>query len=284
MKSSMTQLVLAPDTAVDLHLHTIHSDGTWTPEQLLDHLAIEQFGLAAIADHDRVDTLASLQHLAKEKHLPVLAAVEMSTSWAGELTDVLCYGFDPEENELGTLAQDVLRRQQENTTQVFGRLLQQGFIFSGRPGQAPQHVDELAAILEKNNVAQPHELVALLKRYGYGTGETSAGKIVMDAGVSFATNDLAVIVEAAHKSGAVCLIAHPGRGDGFTHFDVDLLDQLRVQVPIDGIEVYYPVHTPEQISMYREYAQKHGLLISSGSDSHGPNKKPRTIAKSGKSG
>jgi predicted metal-dependent phosphoesterase TrpH len=53
-----------------------------------------------------------------------------------------------------------------------------------------------------------------------------------------------------------------------------LLDELRRQVPIDGFEVYYPAHTPEQISMYLQYAQKHHLLTSSGSDSHGPDKTP----------
>jgi 3',5'-nucleoside bisphosphate phosphatase len=72
----------------------------------------------------------------------------------------------------------------------------------------------------------------------------------------------------------VCLIAHPGWGDGFTRYDRHLLDTLRRQVPIDGFEVYYPVHTPEQIVMYREYAKIHSLLISSGSDSHGPEKNP----------
>src|SRR5258708_34372694 len=113
-----THLVLAPDAAIDLQLHTTYSDGTWTPEQLLDYLVSERFGLVAITDHDRVDTAASLQQLAAEKQLPVLAAVEMSTSWNGEATDLLCYGFDPEKNELIVLAQDVLRRQQENTKRV----------------------------------------------------------------------------------------------------------------------------------------------------------------------
>jgi predicted metal-dependent phosphoesterase TrpH len=42
------------------------------------------------------------------------------------------------------------------------------------------------------------------------------------------------------------------------------------------LEVYYPAHTPEQMVMYREYAQTHRLLTSSGSDSHGPEKKPIT--------
>jgi predicted metal-dependent phosphoesterase TrpH len=77
-----------------------------------------------------------------------------------------------------------------------------------------------------------------------------------------------------HRSGAVCLIAHPGRGEGYTCYDTRLLDELRRDVPIDGFEVYYPAHTPEQIAMYREYAKTYDLLISSGSDSHSPEKKP----------
>ena len=72
----------------------------------------------------------------------------------------------------------------------------------------------------------------------------------------------------------MCLIAHPGRGEGYTCYDVNLLDEIRQEVPIDGFEVYYPAHTPEQIAMYLAYAQKHRLLTSSGSDSHGPDKKP----------
>jgi hypothetical protein len=53
-----------------------------------------------------------------------------------------------------------------------------------------------------------------------------------------------------------------------------LLNQLRQEVPIDGLEVYYPVHTPAQTAMYLNYAQKHNLLVSSGSDSHRPDKPP----------
>src|SRR5216684_5884284 len=113
------RLVLAPDAAIDLQMHTIYSDGTWTPEQLIEHVVSERFGLIAITDHDRVDTAPSLQQLAAEKQLPILAAVEMSTSWKGEPTDVLCYGFDPEQNVLHGLAQDIAGRQRENTREVY---------------------------------------------------------------------------------------------------------------------------------------------------------------------
>ena len=274
----MTHLVLAPDAAIDLQMHTIYSDSTWTPEQLIDHLVSERFGLVAITDHDRVDTIASLQQLAAERQLPVLAAVEMSTSWKGEPTDVLCFGFDPEKNELNELAQDVARRQRENTREVYENLCRQGYIFSqqqeGVKEGTEEQSDELMALLEKPSAQQPKELVALLKKHGYGIGEISAGKMITDAGCFFVTNNIAAVVDAAHRSGAVCLIAHPGRGEGFTCFDVSLLNELRQEVPIDGLEVYYPAHTPEQAAMYLKYAQKHDLLTSSGSDSHGPDFKP----------
>jgi len=267
MNSSKTHLVLATDAAIDLQLHTTYSDGIWTPEQLIDYLVNEKFGLVAITDHDRTDTVNVLQKLALHKNLPILVAVEMTTMWHGEMTDILCYGFDPEQNMLNDLAQNLLHRQRENTREVYENLYRNGYAF-------PQYPDELSSILEKPSSQQPHELVSLLKKHGYGTGESSAGKIALEAGCTFATTDIAAVVDVAHRSGAVCVVAHPGREDGFVSYDVRLLDQLRQEVPIDGLEVYYPVHTPEQTAMYLEYAQKHNLLVSSGSDSHSPDKPP----------
>jgi 3',5'-nucleoside bisphosphate phosphatase len=267
MSLSTTQLVLAPDAAVDLQLHTTYSDGSWTPEQLLDHLVSEQFSLVAITDHDRPDTAATLQQLARARHLPVLVAVEMTTSWMGQMVDILCFGFELGEHALTDVAQDLVRRQQENTREVYERLCRAGYL-------APNQPDELRTLLGTPSAQQLHALVALVKKYGGGSGATTAGKIVVDAGGAFATNDIAVVVDAAHRSGAVCLIAHPGRSDGFVCFDAPLLDQLRRAIPIDGLEVYYPAHSPEQTAFYREYARQHQLLISAGSDSHSPAQKP----------
>jgi 3',5'-nucleoside bisphosphate phosphatase len=279
MNLSTTGLSLAPEAVIDLHLHTTYSDGTWTPEQLLDTLVREQFGLAAITDHDRVDTVVALQQLALDKNLPVLVAVEMTTLWNDEMsgkdemsgqdnmTDLLCFGFDPPPNALNDLAQDLLRRQRENTREVYENLQRKGYTF-------PQEPEALAALLEQPSPQQPHALVALLIRHGYGTGQPSAGRIVLEAGCMFAMNDLAAVVEAAHQSGAVCLIAHPGHKDGFVTYDVQMLDKLRQDILIDGLEVHTPKHTPDQTAMYLEYARQHHLLISSGSDSHCPDKPP----------
>lgn len=263
MNLSTTDLCLAPDAAIDLQLHTTYSDGRWTPEPLLDYLLGEQFGLAAITDHDRTDTVAAIQQLALDKQMPVLVAVEMTTTWKGELTDLLCFGFDPNHNALNDLCQDVLRRQQENTRKVYEYLQRQDYVHSP---------DTLSAILAKPSSQQPHAVIALLKEYGLGQPERR--KILMAAGLRFETNEPLAVVEAAHRSGAVCLLAHPGRTDGFMTYDTQLLDQFRQEVPIDGLEVYYPAHTPAQTAQYREYAQRHRLLTSAGSDSHRPDRPP----------
>lgn len=265
MRSSTTGLRLAAGSALDLHLHTTHSDGRWAPEALLDHLLAEEFTLAAVADHDRADTVATIQQLALQRNLPVLVAVEMSSTWKGELVDLVCYGFDPNGSALHDLSQDVMRRQRENTMEVYESLLRQGLVLTP---------DALAKALATPSVQQPHALVDLLKEQGYGRGEPTAGKILREARCAFATNAPALVVEAAHQSGAVCLLAHPGRGDGFVTFDVESLDGFRREAPIDGLEVYHPMHTPAQTAMFLEYARRHRLLVSAGSDSHGPDQPP----------
>ena len=255
----MQGTVLDADAVVDLQLHTVLSDGIWTPETLIDHLISEEFALAAITDHDRVDIAASLQAVARSKGFQLLIAVEMSAHWRNEPVDVLCYGFDLGKSALQFAADKLLRLQQGNIRQTADRMQQQGYLLPS---------DDVSAILDQPAVQQPHALVDLARRLGYGTPARTQGQLLVDAGLKLITLEIGEVVEAAHQSGGVCLIAHPGRGDGFLRFDAALLDALRAEVPLDGIEAYYPRHTPEQTALYQSYAEQHDLLVSAGSDSH----------------
>lgn len=265
MQLSTDNLVLKPDAAIDLQVHTHFSDGTWQPEALIEYLKQETFELAAITDHDRVDTLKSLQELAIKNGFHLLVAVEMTCRWQDQMTDVLCYGFDPENNHLAVLADDVGKRQRENSQQIFDILRKKGFEFEP---------DEVNTVLNKPSSAHLQAVFDLVNAAKAKPEDVPTGKIMLEAGFEWATHDIAVVVDAVHKSDGVCLIAHPGRSDGFICYDSELLDQLRQTVPIDGIEVHYPIHTPEQTAMFLAYAEKHDLLMSSGSDSHNSDKKP----------
>src|SRR6266853_5448750 len=124
-----TNLTLAPDAAIDLHMHTNFSDGRWPAQQLIDFLVTEGYALVSVTDHDRVDTVAGIQELAAQQNLPVLAGVEMSTEWHGKMGHVLCYGFDAQQNSLHEITEMVVKRQLENTHQVNEELRRKGYQF-----------------------------------------------------------------------------------------------------------------------------------------------------------
>jgi predicted metal-dependent phosphoesterase TrpH len=256
---------LSSDTPIDLQMHTTYSDGRWSAEQLFNYLAEEGFGLVAVTDHDRVDTVASIQRLGARKHVPVLAAVEISAEFRGKMGDVLCFGFDPHDQALRAIADDVRQRQKDNAEEVYEELLRRGYQF-------PHRKAHLAATAGELRVAG--DCGILLIKHDYVNDWPSALELVTDAGYREMKADMAQTVEAVHRSGGVALIAHPGRGlrepQEFTYYTPDLLDQVRASIPLDGIEVYYPTHSPELVETYLAYAQQHDLLVSAGSDSHGP--------------
>jgi predicted metal-dependent phosphoesterase TrpH len=257
-------LTLAADAAVDLQMHTTYSDGIWEPTQLVAYLVSEQFALVAVTDHDRLDATADIQYLGAQKGLPVLPAVEMTTKWRGKPVDLLCYNFGPDHQQLQVMCEQVIQRQRENVQAVYSALRRRAYQFP-RQGEILR--------LSGGEPLQVRDMFLLLQEHGYGTIDLPVWRILVEAGLRQEMNDIASVVEAAQRAGGVCVLAHPGRED-ITCFNERMLDQFYQDVPVDGIEAYYPLHTPEQEALYLSYARRKNLLVSAGSDSHTPDRKP----------
>lgn len=258
----MEPITLASNAPIDLHMHTIHSDGHWQPEELFRYLAEYHFSLVAVTDHDRVDRIEEMQVLGQQVGIPVLPGVEVTTQWEGQMGHVLCYGIDPANAVFGQLLQNTVTRQLENTHTVYEVLRQRGYEF-------PRQTEVLAE--QGGDLVRPVDNARLMQAHGYAHSIPEAMRIVTDAGFRSIMADMAEAVDAAHQAGGVALIAHPGRREqGFTLYTPALLDQVSAQIPLDGIEIVHPSHSSEQIAEYQVYVERRGWLKCTGSDSHGP--------------
>jgi predicted metal-dependent phosphoesterase TrpH len=251
-------MYISADDSIDLQIHTIYSDGHWQPLALFEHLARTRFRVVSITDHDTMEHLPELRVVGAEHGVHVIPGVEMTTAWHGNSAHLLCYAAEFTGDALARLAHETEAAQLANTRAVYDTLVRSGYDFR-MPHDAP---------------ARPIDNARLLHAHGYAATMDDALQMIADVGYQSITTPLVDAVAAAHASGAVAILAHPGRGGGEIHrYDLPLLAELLTDIALDGIEVRYPNYSAEQIEAYTTFARQRSLLASAGSDSHGPNQR-----------
>lgn len=253
------------ETPIDLHLHTTYSDGHWAPSALFDQLEERGVAIASVMDHDQLDHLPEVLALGAERKITVIPGTEVTARWRGTAAHILCYalpGVGFTSAALRIVVDGIRAAMLANTALIYRNLSQQGYNF---PRQ------DKILITQGGQPVRAGDIGRLLLESGHAATPSQAMSLVYEAGYRQATAPLAEVVEAAHASGAVCLLAHPGRGEGEIHrYDPEEIEALLREIPLDGVEVHYPTHTEAQIAAYADLAHRHDLLISAGSDSHGP--------------
>ncbi|MGN6562876.1 MAG: PHP domain-containing protein [Thermomicrobiales bacterium] len=256
----MDETKVMAGAAVDLHMHTRVSDGRWTPETLVARVAELGLGVMAIADHDALDSVVPGRALAAARGITLVSGVEVTTRWDGRQWHLLVYGADPEHGQLHDLVARQRQRHIDRANEAIARARQRGYelpaldeIIGGRP---PLPIYVMNAVI----------------RAGYATSHLTANQFVANTlGVPFYIDvPIQEAVAAAHASHALAIVAHPGRREDPDPMTAERLPRLLAETPIDGLEAYYPTHTPEQVAAYAALAERYDLLCSCGSDSHGP--------------
>jgi hypothetical protein len=258
----MSVVTLRASDPVDLQMHTLYSDGSWTPDVLMAYLSGHGFRAVAVTDHDSLEGLEAITTAGVACGVHVIPAVEVTTMWGAHKADLLCFAERFSGDNLSRLVAGTRTAQLDNTHQVYDELLRRGYTFPNRTEVLEERHGELA---------RPIDNMSLLRAHGYVRTSAQAYALITDAGYREMSVALGDAVAAAHASGAVALIAHPGRREPpFTCYDTALLDSVRSSVPLDGIEVWHPTHDARQIAEFEAYTAVHGLLCSAGSDSHRP--------------
>jgi predicted metal-dependent phosphoesterase TrpH len=257
---------LRPTDAVDLHLHTLASDGFWTTAALIDYLAERNFAVAAVCDHDTQDSVAEAIRLGEERGITVIPGVEMTCAWNDRQVHLLVYGIDPRRTDPVTAPFQAVLAEIETLLRIRGVDAMRRFESSGR---ALPSLNEAMG----GRALRPYHVLRAAIKDGHGKELKDTAELLVELGGHF-TGDLPLeqVVAAAHESGGICVIAHPGRGDSVGLVTEQDIDTILQTIPIDGLEAHYRSYSDADTALYRRLADERGLLISSGSDSHGPNR------------
>ncbi len=260
---TQTRRLLAPDDAVDLHMHTLASDGNWTPETLIDYLATNNFKVVAVADHDSMASVPEMQERAEAHGIDIIPAVEMTTWWKNREVHCLVYGVETE-RPAATAFMDLLHKQQAEQHEMSYEIIE----LLSKHGRRIYSMD---AVLNGRPI-KPYMVYRAMIRDGHGQDLRTSHNIVKALGQQgYVNQPLELVIAAAHQAGAVAIIAHPGRDDGWGLLKEVDLDEMHATAPFDGVEAHYRSYTDEDTKLYRDYASERGLIVSSGSDSHAAN-------------
>jgi len=244
---------------VDLHTHTRFSDGVLSPEALVA-LALER-GLDALAitDHDTVEALPAARAAAGAR-LELLTGIEISSAEGGQEFHVLGYGLDPDHRPLRERLERFRAERLSRAEAMVERLRALGVVVDR---------DEVVARAGEGVVGRPH-LADALVRAGHADD-------VDDAFRRFLGNDGAAYVprpafrpdeaiELIRAAGGVSVLAHPG-----AHLPDRVIESLAAR-GLRGIEAWHPQHGGSTVRRYQALAARLGLLVTGGSDFHGPDR------------
>lgn len=250
----------------DLHIHSSYSDGSLTPEEIIELSKKQGLKYISITDHD---TIAS-QYITKEKNkdIEIISGVEFSTMYNDLELHILGYKVDVNNNKLNELVNRLSEARLDRCKEIIEKLKRLGVNI-----QIEEMIGDGKLSLGRGNIAK--EIV----KKGYSKNFKEAFcKYLMQGKPAYVKGykeDYKNILSIINASGGIAVLAHPGKI--YRSIEVQkIIRELRCY-GLKGLEVYHPSHRSEQVNCYYNLAQKYKLLITGGSDFHGKKSEDNTL-------
>jgi predicted metal-dependent phosphoesterase TrpH len=253
----------------DLHVHTNQSDGSFSSKEVVDLAISRGVNILAITDHDTVSGIQSALNSSYNKNIKVIPGIEISAS-VGDSDDeihIVGLNIDFKNSKIEALSNSALefkhlktKKRLELINARFGSNITYDEIKAktlGEPGGP--HI--AMVLLEKHYILDIKEGILLMTKGG--PCEVHLEKKPIQAKEA---------IEIIHNSGGIAILAHLSAYKNLKKFvtfeeQENLVKQLKAQ-GLDGIEIYIPEASEEDIKFGNKLAETYKLLVSGGSDFH----------------
>ncbi|MDQ0148471.1 PHP domain-containing protein [Eubacterium multiforme] len=243
---------------VDFHVHTNKSDGLLSPKEVVDRAYKNGVEILAITDHDTINGLSEAIDEAKVKNIKLIPGIEFSCNYNNESIHLL--GFFKDDSYKSENFIEILNNIQEK------RILRAKKMIEKLSDEFNININFEDVLKHgKNVVARPHIAKAIIDAgYSYTHDYIFDNFIGKDKPAYVPTNKITIEegIEVLHKFNALVFLAHP-----VLIKNSSLEDFLKFN--LDGIEAVYFLNSKEDEKYLLDFAKKHNLLVSAGSDCHG---------------
>lgn len=250
---------------IDLHVHSIYSDGTLSPRELIRLAGESGVEALALCDHNTVAGVPEFLDAARDSGVEAIAGIEFSTDYGDRELHILGLFVQPRHyGAIEALVNEMGRRKEQSNIRLIQGLAGAGIsldydaIKAGTPnGQVNRAViaAEMARLGYCDSIREAFSKW-LSPKHGYFVPPKRL--------------DVFETIRFIKSIGAVAVLAHP-----FLNLDPDSLRQflpLAKSCGLDGMEVYYPKFDAQATALAEQIAKEFRLLPSGGSDFHGENK------------
>ncbi len=243
---------------VDLHIHTTFSDGKLTPCEVIKEAYHRDIAAVAITDHDTMGGVDQAIKAGQKYGVEVVPGIELSTYFRDKEIHILGFYCEAKHKLLEKTLSFIRQARYYRIRKMLDLLKKIGINLE---------MKEVMAIAGGESLGRPH-LAELIFQKGYCHSPREAFQLYLGEGKPAYVKRLKMSAEIAFKlvrrSGGLAILAHPGiyRIDKF-------IPELKC-LGLSGLEVFHPDHNLATCLRYYRLAQKYGLIISGGSDFHGP--------------
>lgn len=242
----------------DLHIHTTFSDGSDTPQAVVEKASALGLQTIAITDHDAIGGIEEAKGTALKLGLEVIPGVELSSYVEERSFHILGLFINWRDSWLNDKLEFFKQQRELRGKKIVEKLQQLGVKIS---------MMDVLSVSGNGSVGRPHIAEALV-RVGAVTSFDQAFEIYIGknrpAYVRKYQISPAQASEIIHQAGGIAVLAHPLISAG----NEEQISQI-MEMGMDGIEVYHPKHEEEKIENLRRMAERNGWLITGGSDYHG---------------
>lgn len=255
---------------IDLHVHSLVSDGSFSPAELAVHAKEQGLSAFALTDHDVIAGTEEAKAAAAEAGVEFINGMELAADFQGQKIHVVCLGFDAEHPAFQTVYKKVRAIKEGRIPDIIEFVRRKGIDIT---------LEKVKSFAYNGLLDRYAIMRYLVSLHLYDRAQPLWDNYLDPAAVELGLNFSITAEEALpliHKAGGVTSLAHFHKNIGLGNLDSRQQQEQAIvelhRLGLDGMERFYPNYSAEDEEFVAEMIAKYDLLATGGTDFHGTNR------------